>query len=152
MRWLLLVIALSFAAPVLAVQPGEMLGDPALEARARGISKELRCLVCRNENIDDSSADLAKDLRVLVRERLSAGDSDEETVSYIVSRYGEFVLLRPRMSGANLVIWLAGPALLLLGGVGAFVYIRKRRTVAEVRPAPLTEEEAARLAELTQER
>ncbi|MEX2519582.1 MAG: cytochrome c-type biogenesis protein [Paracoccaceae bacterium] len=151
MRWILLVITLSFAAPALAVQPGEMLADPALEARARAISKELRCLVCRNENIDDSHAELAKDLRVLVRERLTAGDSDEETVGYVVSRYGEFVLLRPRMAGLNLVIWLAGPALLIIGGVGAFIFVRRRRSAVKTSLPPLTEAEAARLAELTRE-
>ncbi|QIE54920.1 cytochrome c-type biogenesis protein CcmH [Pikeienuella piscinae] len=150
MRWFILALGLLAAAPAAAVQPDEMLDDPALEARARHISKDLRCLVCRNENIDDSGAGLAKDLRLLVRERISAGDSDEETVAYIVDRYGEFVLLKPRMSGGNLVIWLAGPALLLAGGVGAALFIRRQRG-APAAPAGLSEEEAARLAELTRE-
>lgn len=150
MRWLILTLALFAAAPAAAVQPDEMLDDPAQEARARDISKELRCLVCRNENIDDSSAGLAKDLRLLVRERITAGDSDEETVAYIVDRYGEFVLLSPRMSGANLVIWLAGPALLLIGGAGAALFIRRQRA-APAAPAGLSEEEAARLVELTRD-
>lgn len=151
MRWFLLALALLAAAPALAVQPDEMLSDPALEARARAISKELRCLVCRNENIDDSNAGLAKDLRLLVRERITAGDSDEETVAYIVDRYGEFVLLNPRMSGGNLVIWLAGPALLLLGGVGVLVFIRRQRAAAPAPAEPLSAAEEARLRELTRE-
>lgn len=151
MRWFLLALALLAAAPALAVQPDEMLSDPALEARARAISKELRCLVCRNENIDDSNAGLAKDLRLLVRERITAGDSDEETVAYIVDRYGEFVLLNPRMSGGNLAIWLAGPALLLLGGVGVLVFIRRQRAAAPAPAEPLSAAEEARLRELTRE-
>ncbi|RMD49780.1 MAG: cytochrome c-type biogenesis protein CcmH, partial [Alphaproteobacteria bacterium] len=96
-----------------AVEPDEMLADPALEARARAISKQLRCLVCRNESIDESNAKLARDLRLLVRERLKAGDSDEEVIAYIVDRYGEFVLLKPRARGVNLLLWLAGPLMLL---------------------------------------
>lgn len=133
-----------------AVQPGEMLADPALEARAREISKELRCLVCRNESIDDSNAGLARDLRLLVRERIAAGDSNEKTVSYIVDRFGEYVLLKPRMSGGNLVIWLSGPILLALGGAGAFLFIRRRREAPPV-IAALTPEEAARVEELSRE-
>ena len=117
MRVLVFLLALLFAQPVFAVQPDEMLDDPAEEARAREISKELRCLVCRNENIDDSNAGLAKDLRLLVRERISAGDSNEETIDYIVDRYGEFVLLRPKFNAGNLAIWLAGPVLLVVGGL-----------------------------------
>ncbi|MFV0473768.1 MAG: cytochrome c-type biogenesis protein [Pikeienuella sp.] len=150
MRWFLFALALLLAPPALAVQPDEMLSDPAQEARAREISRDLRCLVCRNENIDDSGAGLARDLRLLVRERISAGDSDEETVAYIVERYGEFVLLNPRMSGGNLVIWLAGPALLLLGGAGVAVFLRRQRP-APAAPAALSAEEKARLAELTRD-
>lgn len=150
MRWFLVALTLLVAAPAHAVQPEEMLEDPALEARAREISKELRCLVCRNESIDDSHAALAKDLRLLVRERVAAGDTDEEAVDYIVERYGEYVLLNPRMTGANLVIWLAGPVLLVIGGLGAWVFIRRRR-VAPATPAGLTEDEARRLAELTRD-
>ena len=150
MRCFLFALALIAAAPALAVEPDEMLSDPAQEARAREISKDLRCLVCRNESIDDSHASLAKDLRLLVRERITAGDSDGEVIDYVVDRYGEFVLLNPRMSGSNLVIWLSGPALLILGGIGAWVFIRRRpATVAA--PDGLSEEEAARLAELTRE-
>lgn len=152
MRWFLLACALLVAAPALAVQPDEILPDPALEARARDISKELRCLVCRNENIDDSHAGLARDLRLLVRERLTAGDTDEEVIAYIVDRYGEFVLLNPRMSGGNLVIWLAGPGLLLIGGLGALFFIRRQRGGADVAAAAgLSPEERARVAELTKD-
>lgn len=149
MRFLYIVLALSFAAPVYAVQPEEILDDPALEARARDLSKELRCLVCRNESIDDSSAGLAKDLRLLVRERLVAGDSDDETMDYIVDRYGEFVLLRPLLNAGNLALWFSGPILLIIGGATAFVFMRRRPVVA-VASSGLSEEEARRLKELTE--
>lgn len=146
MRALILALCL-LAAPLaaLAVQPGEMLSDPALEARARTLSAGLRCLVCRNESIDESNADLAHDLRVLVRERLAAGDSDDEVIAFLVDRYGEYVLLMPRANGANLVLWLAGPAMLTLGMVIAFVYVRRRRSAGESAPDTLSPDEAARL-------
>ena len=112
MRVLCLCLAL-LAAPAFAVQPDEVLSDPRLEARARELSKELRCLVCRNENIDDSNAELARDLRLLVRERLVAGESDDEVLDFIVSRYGEYVLLNPTKAGSNLILFYAGPAMLL---------------------------------------
>lgn len=154
MRWFFLALSLSFAAPfagpALAVQPDEILSDPELEARARDISKELRCLVCRNESIDDSNASLARDLRLLVRERMVAGDTNDEAVDYIVERYGEFVLLNPRMSGSNLILWLAGPALLILGGVAAVLFMRRSPAEA-ARPQALSEAERARLAELTKD-
>lgn len=134
-------------APALAVQPDEVLPDPALEARARSISKDLRCLVCRNENIDDSNAGLARDLRLLVRERLVAGDSDAEVVRYLVDRYGEYVLLRPNAQGANQFLYLAGPVMLWLGLVVAVVYLRRRRQ-ASAPPERLSAEEEARVAEL----
>ena len=102
--------------PAFAVQPGEVLADPALEARARALSAELRCMVCQNQSIDDSDAELAHDLRVLVRERLTAGDSDAEVIDYVVSRYGEFVLLKPRFSLRNALLWGAPVLLLLAGG------------------------------------
>lgn len=149
MRWLYFILALSIAAPAYAVQPEEILDDPALEARARDLSKELRCLVCRNESIDDSNASLAKDLRLLVRERLVAGDTDEETIDYIVERYGEFVLLRPPLNAGNLALWLSGPILLIIGGATAFAFMRRRPSAA-VTPGGLSEEEAQRLKELTE--
>ena len=136
------------ALPALAVLPDEMLADPALEARARTISAGLRCLVCRNENIDDSNAGLARDLRLLVRERLMAGDSDDEVVAYLVGRYGEYVLLNPTTSGANVILWIAGPSALLAGLVGAGLYLRRRRTAPETVVAPLSAEEEKRLAEI----
>ena len=146
MRFVLALIAAMAAWPALAVQPDEMLADPKLEARAREISKEIRCLVCQNESIDDSNAGLARDLRILVRERVVAGDSDAEVRQYLVDRYGEFVLLRPTFGGFNLVIWLAGPVLLILGGAAALIYLR-RRTPEQARSAeaPLTDEERAAL-------
>jgi len=136
------------ATPVLAVQPNEVLSDPVLEARARTLSKDLRCLVCRNENIDDSNADLARDLRLLVRERLVAGDSDDAAIAYIVDRYGEYVLLNPTSKGANLLLWIAGPLMLILGGAIAGTYVRRRRGLAEVGPNELSQDEEKRLAEI----
>ncbi|MDI3335924.1 cytochrome c-type biogenesis protein CcmH [Defluviimonas aestuarii] len=147
MRWLILYLCL-LAAPAHAVQPDEILADPALEARARELSKGLRCLVCRNENIDESNADLARDLRVLVRERLVAGDSDEEVISYLVDRYGEYVLLQPTASGENLILWIAGPAMLLMALGTAALYLRRRRSAPDAAPAPLSAEEKARLKEI----
>lgn len=149
MRWLYLMLAVSFAMPAYAVQPEEVLDDPALEARARDLSKELRCLVCRNQSIDDSGAPLARDLRLLVRERLVAGDSDQDAMAYIVDRYGEFVLLRPPLNAGNLALWFAGPVLLIIGGVIAVVFVRRRKLAPTSSPNSLTEEEAERLSELT---
>lgn len=147
MKRLALILALVLSPlPALAVQPDEILSDPALEARARALSKGLRCLVCQNENIDDSNAQLARDLRVLLRERLVAGDSDEEAVQYLVDRYGEFVLLNPRPTGSNLLLWLAGPAMLLGGGVIAWATVRRR--AASPAAQGLDDAERARLAEL----
>ncbi|MBA4352148.1 MAG: cytochrome C biogenesis protein CcdA [Rhodobacter sp.] len=145
---LMLAVALPVAGPVLAVQPDEMLADPALEARARALSKGLRCLVCRTENIDDSDAQLARDLRLLVRERLVAGDTDEEAVAFLVDRYGEYVLLNPPATGANILLWIAGPAMLLAGAGIAFVTFRRRGTAAA---DGLNAEEAARVAEIMKE-
>ncbi len=147
-RPLLLVVALALAAPAGAVQPDEVLADPRLEARAREISKGLRCLVCRNESIDESNAPLARDLRLLVRERLVAGDSDEAVVAFVVDRFGEYVLLRPTARGGNLVLWLAGPAMLLAGAAIALVYVRRRRTAADQGQRPLTADERARLNDI----
>ena len=147
MRALFFACALLIAAPVWAVQPDEVLSDPALEARARDLSAELRCLVCRNESIDESHAELARDLRLLVRERLVAGDSNDEVMEFVVDRYGEYVLLRPTMGGSNLLLWLAGPGMLLLAGLGAFAYIRGRRDAPELGEA-LSQDEEARLKHL----
>lgn len=132
-----------------AVQPDEMLPDPALEARARAITRELRCVVCQSESIDESNADIARDLRLLVRERLTAGDSDAQVRAYLVDRYGEFVLFRPPFSWRNAPLWLAGPALLLAGGAVAFGFIRRRARASAPERPPLTPEEEARLRELT---
>ena len=147
MRALALCMMLLAASPALAVQPDEMLADPALEARARAISHDLRCPVCQGESIDDSNAPISRDLRLLVRERLIAGDSDAEVVDFIVARYGEFVLFNPRPSGSGLILWLAGPAMLIAGGALAFV-VTRRKPKAE---NELTEEEKARLAQLMKE-
>lgn len=144
-----LVLALLLAVPAFAVQPDEILPDPALEARARELSKLLRCPVCQGENIDDSNADISRDLRLLVRERLLAGDSNDAVIDYVVDRYGEFVLFEPRATGANLFLWLAGP-LMLMGGAGvAFVWLRARRQARA--PDALTPEEEARLREILKE-
>ncbi len=147
MKRLVLILCL-LASPLWAVQPDEILDDPALEERAREISSGLRCLVCRNESIDDSNADLARDLRLLVRERLVAGDSDEEVIDFVVDRYGEYVLLNPVASGSNLVLWLAGPVMLLLGGLLAAVYIRGRAGAKPEGEAGLSAAEEARLREI----
>lgn len=148
MRGIFLALALAFlpVGPVFAVQPGEMLADPVLEARARAISRDLRCPTCQGENIDDSNATISRDLRLVVRERLVAGDTDAEVIDYIVERFGEFVLFNPRVAGANWVLWLAGPGLLLVGMGGAYAYVRRRSVVT---PEPeLTEAEAARLKQV----
>ncbi|GIL02802.1 MAG: cytochrome c-type biogenesis protein CcmH [Xanthobacteraceae bacterium] len=155
LRLVLLALALLHA-PALAVQPDEVLPDPALEARARALSKELRCMVCQNQSIDDSDAPLARDLRVLVRERLAAGDSDTQVVDFLVARYGEFVLLNPRVGWHTALLWLAPAAVLIGGAIGLVVLIRRRRganpTVAEqVAARTLTPEEEARLARLLDE-
>ena len=132
----------------LAVQPDEILEDPAQEARAREISAGLRCLVCQNESIDESNASLARDLRLLVRERILAGDSNDEVVDYIVDRYGEFVLLRPTTGGWNWLLWAAGPGMFLIAAVLAVAYLRRRSEAAPVAEAGLSEAEQKRLDEL----
>jgi len=153
MRLLLLAALASLfalaALPAHAVQPSEMLSDPKLEARARAISEELRCLVCQNESIDESNADLAHDLRVLVRERLTAGDSDKAAIKYIVDRYGQFVLLKPPVEPATYALWLSPALLVLLGALGIGIYLRRRRAAAE--PAPLTPGEEAELKRLLED-
>lgn len=147
MKRLLLILCL-LASPAFAVTPDEMLADPALEARARAISQGLRCLVCQNESIDESHASLARDLRLLVRERVRAGDSDDQVVAFVVERYGEFVLLQPTFGGSNLLLWIAGPLMLGTGLLVALQHQRRRRQIAD--PAPLTPEEQARLRNLMQ--
>jgi cytochrome c-type biogenesis protein CcmH len=146
--FLALALALGVALPAFAVQPDEILADPALEARARGITKELRCVVCQSESIDDSNAGIARDLRLLVRERLVAGDTNAEVIDFVVDRYGEFVLFRPPFTARNALLWLSGPSLLLIGGGLAYAFIRRgARGPAQPRP-PLTPEEEARLRDL----
>jgi cytochrome c-type biogenesis protein CcmH len=154
MRSLCLIIALLtfVAAPcAMAVEPDEVLSDATLEARARALSKELRCMVCQNQSIDDSEAPLARDLRILVRERLQAGDSDGQVIDFLVARYGEFVLLRPRLSWHTAVLWLGPAALLLVGGCAVLVLARRYRVnsaaVAEAQQG-LTAAEAARLSDV----
>ncbi|MBB06543.1 MAG: cytochrome C biogenesis protein CcdA [Pseudooceanicola sp.] len=142
---LMLIVLTPVGTPAWAVQPDEVLTDPALEQRARQISKGLRCLVCRNENIDDSNADLARDLRLLVRERLVAGDTDDDVVEYVVERYGEYVLLTPRGGGTNLLLWGAGPAMLLLGLFVGVLFLRGRARGSD---DTLTAEEEAQLKEI----
>ncbi|MFC3616336.1 cytochrome c-type biogenesis protein CcmH [Lutimaribacter marinistellae] len=150
MKRLLLVLVL-MAAPVWAVQPDEVLEDPALEERARDLSQGLRCLVCRNESIDESNAELARDLRLLVRERLVAGDSDDEVIEFVVDRYGEYVLLRPTVTGANWLLWLAGPAMLVLAGGVGFAFLRSRSKGVAPQEAALSDEEQARLRRILEE-
>ena len=142
-----LVLALALLAPLaaLAITPDELMPDPAEEARAREISRELRCVVCQSESIDDSNADIARDLRLLVRERLEAGDSDSEVLEFVVARYGEFVLFRPAFTLGNAVLWLAGPVLLLVGGGLAFAFVRRNARTAPPAAPPLSPEEQARL-------
>src|SRR5262245_18049692 len=144
----LLALLLSIVAtPVAAVEPDEILADPALEARARTISQELRCLVCQNQSIDDSNAALAKDLRLIVRERLSAGDSDGAVLAFVEARYGEFVLLRPKLNAHTLLLWLAPLLLLLTTGVAVMRRTRRGSSCADAL-APLSPAEQKRLDEL----
>ena len=142
-----LLLLLSLTVPALAVRPDEVLADPALEARAREISEGLRCLVCQNQSIDDSEADLAHDLRVIVRERLTAGDTDDQVREYLVARYGEYVLLNPVIAPHTLILWVAGPLVLLVGaGIVVMAARRKRRVATGV--SELTAEEAEALRQL----
>ncbi len=146
-----LALSLLLALPANAVQPDEILADPVLEERAREISKDLRCLVCRNESIDDSNAELARDLRLLVRERLVAGDTNRETVDFIVDRYGEYVLLKPLTGGSNWLLWGAGPLMLIFAGGMGFAYLRKRQKGAESPVERLSAEEQERLKKILEE-
>ena len=141
-RLALILMVLLVSAPALAVQPDEMLKDPALEARARTLSQELRCMVCQNQAIDDSVAPLARDVRLLVRERISAGDTDAQVIDFLVARYGEFVLLKPRMSLHTVLLWATPFAVLVIGGLAFFLAGRRRASEAVV---ALTPEEEARI-------
>jgi cytochrome c-type biogenesis protein CcmH len=147
-----LAVVLALASPAaLAVQPDEMLSDAALETRARTLSKELRCMVCQNQSIDDSDAPLARDLRILVRERLQAGDSDRQVIDFLVARYGEFVLLKPRFSAHTALLWLGPAAVLLIGAFGLFLIARRHRGDSGAAGADgpkLTATEEARLSEI----
>jgi cytochrome c-type biogenesis protein CcmH len=150
-RLLLVAVLLAGAAPSFAVQPDEILPDLKLETRARALSRELRCMVCQNQNIDDSDAPLARDLRILVRERLKAGDSDSQVIDFLVARYGEFVLLKPRFEWGTAPLWLAPLALLVIGAAALWAASRRRQagSAPPETVAPLSEGERGRLAELT---
>ncbi|MCC5778155.1 cytochrome c-type biogenesis protein CcmH [Nitratireductor sp. B36] len=155
-RWIIGVLTAAFGLlnmallPVLAVQPDEILDDPVLEERARELSAELRCMVCQNQSIDDSDAELARDLRILVRDRLKAGDSNEEVIAYVVDRYGEFVLLKPRFSYRNALLWGAPVILLLVGGVLIVTGARRKKTGGAV--LRLSAEEKKRLDQILNDR
>jgi cytochrome c-type biogenesis protein CcmH len=145
---MVLVFIIALAPPANAVNPSEILADKVLEARARDISKELRCVVCQNQSIDDSDASLARDLRVLVRDRLTAGDSDQQVIDYVVSRYGDFVLLRPPVKGVTYVLWFSPILLALIGLTGLILYYRRQKApvvVAATVQTPLSEDEIKRL-------
>jgi cytochrome c-type biogenesis protein CcmH len=146
-----LAIAASLAAPqaALSVQPDEILSDPNLEARARALSRELRCMVCQNQSIDDSDAPLARDLRLLVRERIVAGDSDDKVIAFLTARYGEFVLLKPRFAWNTALLWLA-PGALVIGGIVGIALTMRRRSAAPVAIAPLNDDEKRRLSQLVE--
>jgi len=145
----LALAALAWAAPARAVQPDEMLPNPALEARARNLSRELRCMVCQNQSIDDSDAPLARDLRILVRDRLKAGDEDKQVLDFLTGRYGDFVLLKPRVSWRTAALWGTPAALLLLGGLGLVLFLRRRAAPMAAGAAPgLTPAEAQRVEDI----
>jgi cytochrome c-type biogenesis protein CcmH len=146
-----LVLATLTSSSSLAVQPDEMLKDPKLEARARELSRELRCMVCQNQSIDDSEAPLARDLRLLVRERLTKGDTDQQVLNFLVARYGEFVLLKPPLESKTIILWALPPVALLAGAIGLLFAVRRRRTV-QLEPAALSIEERRRLSTLVDDR
>jgi cytochrome c-type biogenesis protein CcmH len=145
---LLLILA---AGSAFAVDPGERLADPALEARARAIGAELRCLVCQNQSIDDSNADLAHDLRVLIRERLTAGDSDPQVLQFMVRRYGDFILLRPPVKPATYLLWYGPFGILILGAIGVVLHLRRRAGLTPAPAPPLSADEQRRLKKLNAE-
>jgi cytochrome c-type biogenesis protein CcmH len=149
MRAAALALVLGLAATAAsAVEPGERLADPLLEARARALSSELRCLVCQNQSIDDSNADLAHDLRVLIRERLSAGDTDSQVLQFMVRRYGDFILLKPPVKPDTYLLWFGPFAVLALGALGAALYLRRSRGTPQQAPEPLSADEQRRLEKL----
>jgi len=152
MKWVLGVLMMALATSAFAVNPDEMLKDPAQEHRARELGKDLRCLVCQNQSIDDSDADLAKDLRVIVRERIMAGDSDDQVRQFVVDRYGDYVLLTPPFKGTTLVLWV-GPFVLFAGALAVvFGFYRRRRAGDAAAPVtPLSAEEKRRLEKLLKE-
>jgi len=152
MRWLrLAVVAIALLAPAAAwaVNPDEILKDTKLEARARALSSELRCMVCQNQSIDDSEAPLARDLRLLVRERLTKGDTDQQVLNFLVSRYGEFVLLKPRFELHNLLLWGLPPFALAAGVVALFIAARRRRSM-DIKTPALSADEQSRIATLVE--
>ena len=145
----LFIVAVMGMSTARAVQPDEVMADPAMEARARDLSRELRCMVCQNQSIDDSEAPLARDLRLLVRERIAAGDSNAQVIDFLVARYGEFVLLKPRFERQTLLLWLVPPLVLVGGALVLWVHARRRpKGDADTGAASLTPDEEARLAEL----
>ena len=147
-RFLLVVLALFGATPLYAVQVDEILPDAKLEARARAISHDLRCMVCQNQSIDDSEAPLARDLRLLVRERIAAGDSDAQVIDFLIARYGEFVLLKARLEPHTLLLWLLPPLVLVGSGLALWMHRRRSRPAVAEAPVTLTPDEEARLAAL----
>jgi cytochrome c-type biogenesis protein CcmH len=145
-----LLLGLAISSPAYAVQPDEIMADPVKESRARDLSRELRCMVCQNQSIDDSEAPLARDLRLLVRERIAAGDSDAQVMDFLVARYGEFVLLKPRLKSHTLLLWLLPPLVLVGGGLALWMHNRRRaKSAAEEDPLfKLSADEEARLERL----
>ena len=141
-------LALAPLAGSRAVEPSEILDDPALEARARDISKGLRCLVCQNQSIDDSNADLARDLRVLVRERLTAGETNQQVIAFVTARYGDYVLLEPPLKPTTYLLWFGPAAILLAGGAAVIMFLRRRTRLAMSGSAPLSDDERRRIARL----
>ncbi|KJE35660.1 cytochrome C biogenesis protein CcmH [Thalassospira sp. HJ] len=145
---LAILLPVMASSPAFAVNPDEMLSNPVLEERAREISKELRCLVCQNQSIDDSDAELARDLRVLVRERLIAGDDNEEVIDYIVARYGDYVLLNPPLKPETYILWASPVVLVLLAMLAVFAFYRRKKRDGSTASASLSKDEQARLDEL----
>ncbi len=141
-------LALAPLAGSRAVEPSEILDDPALEARARDISKGLRCLVCQNQSIDDSNADLARDLRVLVRERLTAGETNRQVIAFVTARYGDYVLLEPPLKPTTYLLWFGPAAILLAGGAAVIMFLRRRTRLAMSGSAPLSDDERRRIERL----